>query len=225
LKTPGRLAQFVRRRFRSSFRSQQATFTAIFEANAWGDTESVSGPGSTRARGADIQDELIALLDRLRIRSIVDAPCGDFNWMRDVLARRPVIYTGIDIVPALVDRNRRAFASATRRFEHGDITRSDLPEADLVICRDGLVHLSFADARAALRNIKRSRSHYLLATTFADRVRNRDIPTGGWRPLNLTAPPFDLAPPLVSIDERCTHSGGIYRDKRLGCWDLTALEI
>lgn len=210
-------------RFRSSSGHQQATFTTIFTKNAWGDAESLSGPGSSQARGADFLHELIALFDRWAVRSIVDAPCGDFNWMRNVLALRPLAYAGVDIVDELIAANRRSYASRNRRFLCGDMTRADLPEADLVLCRDGLVHLSFVDAQAAVRNFQRSGSRYLLATTFVARSKNMDVPTGGWRVLNMEAAPFCFPPPLAVIDERCPHSEGIYRDKRLGLWELASL--
>jgi hypothetical protein len=218
-----RVFRRVASQLRSSSRAQQATFTGIYTANAWGDAESVSGPGSTRARGSDFQEDLVALLQGRNIRSIVDAPCGDFNWMRAVLAGLDVDYTGIDIVEELIARNAREHAGVNRRFVHADMTRDDLPAADLLICRDGLVHLSFADAKAAIRNFRRSGSRYLLATTFVGRARNADVPTGGWRVLNLEAAPFRFPPPLALVDERCTHTGGIYRDKRLALWDLAAL--
>jgi hypothetical protein len=206
---PSRIMRRIAARFHSSSRSQQATFTAIYRANAWGDAESVSGPGSTRARGADFQQELISLLDGRGVRSIVDAPCGDFNWMRQVLADRELLYTGVDLVEELTARNARDHAAPDRRFVSADITRDGLPRADLIICRDGLVHLSFADAQAAIENFRRSGSRYLLATTFIERSRNRDVPTGGWRTLNLEAAPFHFPSPLALVDEHCTHSGGI----------------
>ena len=211
-------------RIRRSSRAQRATFTAIFNERGWGDIESVSGPGSTEARGADFRDELIALIDRWQIRSIVDAPCGDFNWMRHVLAARDLPYTGIDIVEELIARNAHAYTSSNRRFACLDMTRDELPRADLIICRDALVHLSFADARAAVRNFRRSGSRYLLATTFVEVRQNTQIPTGGWRVLNMEAPPFSFPAPLALVDERCTHSGGIYRDKRLGLWEVASLD-
>jgi hypothetical protein len=163
------------------------------------------------------------LLDTLNVESILDAPCGDFNWMRNVLAGRALSYTGVDIVEPLITANVRAYATGSCRFVCADLTRADLPRVDLVICRDGLVHLSFADARAAIANLRRSGSRYLLATTFVDRSANADVPTGGWRVLNLEAAPFLFPAPLALIDEHCIHSDGIYRDKRLGLWDLQAL--
>jgi hypothetical protein len=216
----GRAARRLTMRLPSSSRSQQATFTRIFDTNAWLNAESISGPGSTKARGADFRAALVALLDDRGVMSIVDAPCGDFNWMQDVLDARQLSYTGVDIVGALIAENARRYGTPTRRFVCADFTRADLPAADLILCRDGLVHLSFADARAAIRNFRRSGSRYLLATTFVDRTRNADVPTGGWRVLNLEAAPFDFPPPLALVDERCTGGGGLYRDKRLGLWAL-----
>jgi len=207
-------------RLPSSSRAQRATFTRIFDTNAWLNAESVSGPGSTKARGADFRAALVALLDDRGVTSIVDAPCGDFNWMQDVLDVRHLSYTGVDIVAALIAENGRRYGTPTRRFVCADFTRADLPAADLILCRDGLVHLSFADARAAIRNFRRSGSRYLLATTFVDRTHNADVPTGGWRVLNLEAAPFDFPPPLALVDERCTGGDGRYRDKRLGLWAL-----
>ena len=142
------------------------------------------------ARGSDFQDELISLLDDWNVRSLVDAPCGDFNWMRHVLGDRDLAYTGVDIVAEVIDANSSVYASETRRFVCADMTRDDLPKADMIVCRDGLVHLSFADARAAIRNFRRSGSRYLLATTFVNHSRNRDVATGSWRALNLQAAPF-----------------------------------
>ena len=198
--------------------AQQATFTEIFRTNAWGSAESVSGPGSTVTRGSDFEEELISVLDSWNIRSLVDAPCGDFNWMRHVLARRDLAYTGVDIVAELIAANSSSYTTPTRRFICADMTRDDLPKADMILCRDGLVHLSFADARAAIRNFRRSGSSYLLATTFVNHSRNQDVPTGGWRALNLQAAPFSFPAPLALVDERCTQPGG--HDKRIGLWKL-----
>jgi hypothetical protein len=60
-----------RARVRRSSRWQQRTFAAIHEANPCGNDESVSGPGSTIARGADFQHDLLARLDALDVRSLL----------------------------------------------------------------------------------------------------------------------------------------------------------
>ena len=83
------------------------------------------------------------------------------------------------------------------------------------------MHLSFAHIRAGLRNIKRSKSTYLLATTFTQREENRDILTGEWRPTNLEKPPFEFPPPLVLLDDSAASPN--YYDKHLGLWRIADL--
>jgi hypothetical protein len=41
----------------------------------------------------------------MEIKSIVDAPYGDFNWMKLLTLAPDVNYTGIDIVPDLIPNN------------------------------------------------------------------------------------------------------------------------
>src|SRR3979490_61520 len=167
----------------------EQVFHAAYLSNAWGDAESVSGPGSGLVRTAAFRDQIPPLLRALGTRSLIDAGCGDFNWMRalDLPVAR---YIGIDIVPDLVEHDRRRYGNPTRIFMRGNIACDDLPQADVILCRDCLVHFSLADARAALRNFKRSRSRYLLTTTFIALDENNDIATGGWRQLNLQRSPF-----------------------------------
>jgi len=194
-------------------------FGQTFQDNAWGSAESVSGPGSTRARAAQFLPDLLDLLTDLKVATLLDAPCGDFNWAAPI-AGAVDRYIGVDIVPELVECLRRDHSTDTCTFLCADLAHDDLPHADLILCRDCLVHFSFQDIGRAVNNMRRSGAQYLLTTTFVDRDGNADIATGGWRVLNLQAAPFDFPPPLRVIDERCLHSGGIYADKRLALWDL-----
>lgn len=164
----------------------RAVFGEIFRRNVWGDGESVSGPGSTRARGADLRAELLALLRELGARKLLDAPCGDFNWIEEVADSVPE-YVGVDVVPELIEANLRRHLTARRSFLCADLTRDPLPPADVILCRDCLVHFSHRDAWSALENFRRSGSRYLLTTTFLDRAENARIRTGEWYPINLHA--------------------------------------
>jgi 2-polyprenyl-3-methyl-5-hydroxy-6-metoxy-1,4-benzoquinol methylase len=198
-------------------------FTDIYQRNLWGCAESMSGVGSSMERAAAFRDELIALLRELHVAVLLDAPCGDFNWMQSV-AENVHSYIGIDIVDELIASNQKRYASNRVQFVCADLTADTLPKADLILCRDCLVHFSFDDVWRGLRNFKRTGSRYLLSTTFQNRERNFEIATGDWRPLNLQAPPFGLPPPVRAIDEKCLHTGGIYSDKRLALWELDSLK-
>ena len=203
-------------------RSHRTIFERVHRRNEWGSPESASGPGSTAERGAALKPPLLALLRELEVRRLIDAPCGDFNWISDV-ADAVEEYVGVDVVSELIAQNRRRHAASGRTFLCLDIVRDPLPSGDLILCRDCLVHFSFADVRAAMARFAASGTPLLLTTTFVGRDRNVDIPTGSWRPLNLERPPFDFPPPLRLVDEQCVHSGGIYRDKRLALWETRAV--
>jgi hypothetical protein len=196
-------------------------FTRIYDNNDWCGDESRSGPGSSALQTQLLRPRLAGLFSRLDIRSLLDLPCGDFNWMR-LMELSSVDYTGGDIVRDVVQQNVVRYACPGRRFVLMDMLRDPLPKADLILCRDCLVHFSFSDIAVAIRSMKRSGSTYLLATTFVSDVKNEDSPTGGWRPLNLGLPPFCFPDPQeVLLDG--PRQDGSYPDKALGLYRLDAL--
>ncbi|MBS1827272.1 MAG: class I SAM-dependent methyltransferase [Acidobacteria bacterium] len=199
----------------------EARFQYIYQHNLWGNEESRSGNGSTIEETAVIRRAIVDLLCQLHAQSLLDIPCGDFHWLSEV--ELPVFYTGADIVEAIVAANQQRYASPRRAFHQCDLTTHPLPPADLVLCRDCLVHLSFANIRRALANIKRSGSRYLLMTHFPDVDANTDIADGNWRPLKFQLPPFQLPPPQHIIVENCPEAGGAYSDKSLALWPIAEL--
>jgi SAM-dependent methyltransferase len=194
-------------------------FRTLYRHNVWGDPESVSGPGSGLIRTEAFRDQIPQLLRKLGAGSLLDAGCGDFNWMKEL--QLPIArYFGMDIVTELITHNTQKYSDGKKTFHHGDITRDELPRVDVILCRDCLVHFSFEDLWAALRNFKRSHSCYLLTTTFIEHPQNFDVETGSWRQINFERSPFSFPPAERLIDEKCLHSGGIYADKRLALWRL-----
>jgi hypothetical protein len=166
--------------------------------------------------------ELPGLLRELDVGVLLDVPCGAYGWIEPV-TRAVRSYLGADVVTELVAENERLHADATHRFLTLDLTRDPLPPADLILCRDCLVHLSFEDVLSALRNVARSSATYLLTTTFVGCEQNEDIVTGDWRPLNLERSPFDLPAPLRLVDEHTPEGGGAFADKALGLWRISEL--
>lgn len=202
---------------------RQVVFREIWASNYWGDQESESGTGSNLHETAVLRSRLASLLASLAVRSLLDVPCGDFHWMKEVRLPPGLTYVGGDIVEQIVARNRNCYGGETRLFRKMDLMRDSLPAADLILCRDCFVHFSFVDIFKAVGNLKRSGSKYLLTTHYANDRANDDIRTGRWRPLNLTRPPLNFPPPLFVIDEECSEAGGQYRDKRLALWRLEDL--
>jgi SAM-dependent methyltransferase len=204
---------------------REAIFAEIYRGWSWGGDESASGPGSGLERTAGLRAALADVLSRLGTKVLLDAGCGDFHWMRaaDLPVRR---YVGVDVVRGLIEANRRRHGTRTRRrrFVHADIVCDDLPRADLVLCRECLMHLSDAEVARAVGNLRRTGAPYLLATTF-EAHDNVDIPTGDWRPINLQAPPFGFPAPVEAIPDVPIAEGArdLYADKRLSLWRFADL--
>jgi hypothetical protein len=200
-------------------KNTEEVFTEIYRNNGFGGTNSVSGTGSDIRQTRIVISELPALFNDFNISTVLDIPCGDFHWMKNV-DLHDIDYTGADIVKELILSNRVKYARDGIRFESLDVAKDKLPSVDLIFCRDCLVHLSNRETFLALCNICDSQSGYFLTTTFTDRKVNHDIVTGQWRPLNLQVAPFLFPKPLRIVNEQCSEGGGVYGDKSLALWRI-----
>lgn len=184
--------------------SAEERFTRIYEDKAWSSRESRSGTGSEYKYTAQLRSAMPGLFQTFGIRTILDAPCGDFNWMRHVVAETGIAYVGGDIVKAMIEDNQQKYGTDGIRFQHLDITTGTLPQADMMMVRDCLFHLSYADNMAFLDNFLSSGIPYLFTTTHlpGPDVSNRDILTGDFRFIDLFAAPFHFpAAPLLRVGD------------------------
>jgi SAM-dependent methyltransferase len=205
--------------------STQQIFSRMYHRNSWANPESVSGDGSDLNQTQIVRRELATLIRQRTIETLLDAPCGDYYWMKTLDAKL-ARYIGADIVPELVKENQRAYGGPTASFVNLDICRDELPKVDLILCRDCLVHLPLDAAVDALRNFKKSGSKFLLTTTYPGVVRRNKhlFIIGNWRPLDMTLAPFSLPEPVQIIKEECTETDD-YKEKSLGLWDLAQVQI
>jgi SAM-dependent methyltransferase len=186
--------------------------------------QSVSGPGSEKQQTRTILRELSGVIRKFNIKSFLDIPCGDFNWLNE-MDWKGIRYLGGDILEELIESNQRLYGKRNIRFEMIDILKDKMPDADILFCRDCLVHFSFENIAKALKNVKNSSIKYFMATSFPDETENEDIVTGGWRPLNMLLPPINLPEPLLLINENCTEEGGVFKDKSMALWSIDELSI
>jgi SAM-dependent methyltransferase len=175
---------------------RKEVFEFIYAQKGWGTDErgkGTSGFGSTmeftRLYRVFLQDFLAAH----RIRSVVDAGCGDWQFSQ-AIDWTGIEYLGVDIVAPLIEENRQRFGKANIRFAVADIVRDELPPADLLVVKDVLQHLSHADISRFLAQLPRYR--HVLIVNDVDPVslsaEPKDIQTGGYRPIDLTRPPHSL---------------------------------
>ena len=191
-------------------------FNAIYDAAYWGAEESKSGGGSELAATEQYRPQLIRAIRWLGIKTMFDAPCGDLNWMPDVLDQVSVKYVGGDIAQEAIHTARERRPDLDIRLF--DICADEFPEADLWHCRDTLFHLSFADIAKALNQASKANIEYAALTTHkAWMLRNLDIKTGGFRLLDLERPPLSFPRPRMYLRD---YSPGRF-PRFVGIWKMS----
>lgn len=169
----------------------ETAFSTIYSRRLWADNP--SGEGSTPENTKFYRYFLQNFLADQHIQSVVEIGCGDWGFSK-LMDWKGINYTGYDICRELVETNRKQFGSSSIQFRHGNGLRLDLPQADLLICKDVLQHLPNQEVLLLPRQLKKYK-HVLLindvdpATLSSD---NPDILAGEYRLLDLNKPPFNL---------------------------------
>ncbi|CAH1785231.1 unnamed protein product [Owenia fusiformis] len=188
---------------------REDAFVHIFKKHKWGKGDGtsdlqVSGEGSNLKFAQEAMAVLHSVVDEYKILKgvkrvrLLDIPCGDMQWMSRFLATRGDIdYFGMDIVPQLIELHEKKFKDKPWTFKQHDIAKTALVESyDIIHCRMMLQHLSASETLKVLENFSRSKSGYLVTTTFLTTPFNKKIDAGSFLLLNLEIPPISLPPPL-----------------------------
>jgi hypothetical protein len=175
-------------------------FHKIIYGHAWRTNDTICGRGSTMEATKNLRTELPKFLEKYKITSMIDAPCGDFSWMSTVEFPAGFRYIGSDIVTAMLDQNRLKHPGV--EFIEFDITSDPLPDVDLFFCRDCLIHLKIEDVWKTIDNIARSNVKYVMITNYTNLHENYEIErTGDYRGIDLTLPPYNLPTPVDFIED------------------------
>ena len=193
-------------------------FDVIYACNRWASGYSSSGRGSTLEHTKVIRTALVNLLPKFS--SFIDAPCGDFHWMKSVRSLVPDFdskYLGIDRVQTLIQQNTSLFP--TLQFRVGDVEMMN-DNAELVLMRDLLQHLKTDTQIAILRTLKRNGSKLLLINYNPILVANvlvRIDPAPDWCEINLEKSPFGMKPIYTYKSDGLDKHYGLFQIK-----DITA---
>ncbi|MBN2487003.1 MAG: hypothetical protein JXB34_13590 [Bacteroidales bacterium] len=203
------------------FASKEKRFTDIYLKDKWHSNESKSGKGSEIANTENVRAFLPEIVKTYSLKSLLDIPCGDFNWMKEVVSNFQT-YTGGDIVDELILKNNDKYSNERIKFNKIDIVNDPIPPADLLLCRDLFIHLSFKDIRKVIDKVKKSNVKYLLASTYKI-MSNKDIKTGLFRPVNLCLDPINLPEPLRIIFDGYGKPESPSGLKYLALWNIENL--
>jgi hypothetical protein len=162
--------------------------------------ESVSGDGSKLRNTETLRKELPILFEKYNIKSMIDLPCGDWNWMRKIDLSN-IKYYGFDIVEDLIKENRKKYPNIDFEVKNG--LEDSLPQVDLIMCRDLIIHFPLEEIFKLLNNFVKSNSKYLLITRFDGcEKENKNIEFGDFAMRNLQLEPFNLPEPLIVINDK-----------------------
>jgi hypothetical protein len=192
---------------------------------------SVNGPGSSIEFTKTLRTELPLLLKKYRVLTMLDAPCGDWTWMRTIDISFLASYIGMDVEPRLIEAN--TINAGDQRpncvwVRANLLKRQRFPTVDLILCRDFLAHLTNDYIERTLEKFKASGSTYLLASNYPGASNEfeydadtYDSPWRGYieRPHDLTKWPFGLKQ-IDAITEQTPPGGVIAREHELGLFLL-----
>ncbi|MCF8341756.1 MAG: glycosyltransferase [Chitinophagaceae bacterium] len=209
-------------------------FSNIYDNHGFGSLESRSGPGSTLDETKKLRESIKKIIKDKNIKSVVDIPCGDFNWMKEIVFNFES-YIGGDIVKKAIEENNERYSNSRIKFIEFDIVNDEIPNGDLLIVRDIIGHFPIDDGIKILKNILNSKCKYLLSTTWAKKIgndwfpcekndvhrENEGVDYGRFYPVNLMSNPFNLPNAEIYLEEDVmvdNFENG--NRKTLALWDL-----
>jgi SAM-dependent methyltransferase len=157
------------------------TFRRIYQTKSWGDNGNpfFSGVGSCGQASEKYCALAIEFIQTHRVESVVDLGCGDFAVGRQIAQATGARYTGIDVVPELIEHLQHTASGPRVSFQCANIISDRLPSADLYLVRQVLQHLSNEEIAQVLGNLSHC-SRVLISEDLPVRPTsyNRDKPHG-----------------------------------------------
>jgi SAM-dependent methyltransferase len=170
------------------------TFNRIYAEGVWGRDvtgKGVSGTGSTLEITRDYRAYLEDFMKKHAVTSVVDAGCGDWTFS-SAIDWGNASYLGIDIASDVIETVRKKYEKGNIRFQVSDVTE-ELPAADLLISKDVLQHLSNELVlKFVANNLRKGRYKWVILTNDRGST-NQDVQNGGYRAIDLSAPPFEVS--------------------------------
>lgn len=188
-------------------------FQKIYETQYWvtenSEGESLSGDGSRLQNTELIRSAITNILREFKIHKMLDASCGDWNWMKEIASFLPQ-YTGLDIASYVIERNKKYECENIKFINEASLSflkKAGDKEYDLILIRHTLEHLPTSYNIQLLNEVKRTTKYALITSTAheTDQTNKTEV-FGGYAPINLLKSPYYhlLDSPKREIDDYCS---------------------
>lgn len=168
------------------YQQLSTTFTKIYDEDIW---TGGSGPGSRPENTIDYRNILINIIKKYNIKNVLDYGCGDWQFSH-LIAWNEIVdsYIGVDVVDSVIQNNIKTYETGKIKFFKID-NNFDIPNVDLIICKDVFQHLPNEVVFKILNDMKQ-RSKYMLITNDIRSLDNivHDCHAGEFRVINMLDP-------------------------------------
>lgn len=178
----------------------------IYAKGEWGEGSGAGSTVETTKRYVEVVNEY---LDKHQYKNckVYDFGCGLWSGWQENLHLNGWRYYGVDESSEVIKKNSENHPDTfTHRFNTGkaeDYLRGIgegfphlRPSIDIILIKDVFQHLSFDTIYPILELIKKPKAVIITNDSVLDGV-NRDCEDGGYRPIDLRLPPFNLKPTRV----------------------------
>jgi SAM-dependent methyltransferase len=197
-------------RYKNKNKETEKIFEEIYLKNSWGGNvgEFCSGNGTYDACAEMYVNKIIEMLKQ-KNSIVLDIGCGDFH-IGSKIAPYSKLYIGTDIVRPVIEKNTRKYSSTQVKFLHLNAITDTLPDADTVLVRQVLQHLSNESILKILPKLKKYKQiiiteHYPISSTRynLDKTTGEDIRLYDDSGVYLDKPPFDKFVESVDLIFEC----------------------
>lgn len=179
---------YIPKTYKKLFVTEENIFSKIYATDFW--TQG-SGPGSTKENTVEYRKMLQQYFDDPKYKTYIDLGCGDWQIMRLLNIPKEKIYKGYDIVKSVIDENHKKFSKDNVTFYHS-VNIDDIDSGDFLIIKDVLMHWPNKRVQYFIDNVLPKFKYALITEAYDPVMQNTNIIFGEWRPVDLTAHPFNV---------------------------------
>jgi SAM-dependent methyltransferase len=146
--------KILHRRFKNF--DNKKIFTEIYRNKLWNKDSKLFFDSGTGSHEDYIVSQYVGKINNFLLNknlSVVDIGCGDFNIASKFYLNCKKYY-GIDVVEDLIKHLNKTYSNVKSEFICLDASMEKFPEADCVIIKEVLQHLTNYDIKLLLSNIK-----------------------------------------------------------------------